>query len=294
MARCPRLSLNRPRHRRSRWVGAAVLIVGIHVSGVAIGMMKWEDPAEMPAMPPAVMLQLEQTPPPPQKQPDPEIDIPDSEIPPQPELSEFLPPPPPEVEPVVQMAPKVEKKKEEPKKVVEKKKERKKEKKKEKKKEVAKKEKKEPSKDIPPPAHDKDFNTATDAPSKTTEEVEAPAQQASTGAAGAAGDSAGQAANALAAQVNWEGLLAAHLEKHKKYPRAAQRRNQQGSPTVTFKMDRAGNVLEANLAGSSGFDSLDEAAIDAFHRASPVPPLPAEMEGAVRSWTIRLDFTLKD
>lgn len=298
MTKCPRLSLNRPRHRRSRWVGAAIVIVGVHLSGVAIGMMKWEDPAEPPAMPPAVMIDMlpPAPPPPPQKQPEPEIDIPDAEIPPEPELSEFLPPPPPEVEPVVQMAPKVEKKKEETKRVVEKKKEQKKETKKEKKKEEKKVEKKPVEQaEVPPPSHDKVFKTATNAPSPTMQEVPEPSQQAAAaGGSPAAASSGANLALAAAAKANWEGAMRALIEKHKKYPRSAQRRNQEGMPYVSVKIDRAGNLLDVRLTRSSGFDSLDEAAVEAFHRAAPLPPLPPEMDVAVHSFTLPLNFHLTE
>ena len=267
MTKCPRLSCNRPRHRRSRWVGAAVVIIGVHISGVAIGMMKWVEPGEPPAaMPPAVMINMQplQPPPPPQKQPEPEpeIDIPDAEIPPEPELSEFLPPPPPEVEPVVQMAPKVEKKKEETKKAAEKPKEKVKKKDETKKvvekpKEKEKKKVTEQAKIVPPPSHDKVFKTASDAPSETMQEVEKPAQQ-SASAAGGSSSTAGQSksgdgqtgvqlAAATAAKSNWNALLAAHINEYKKYPAAAKRRNKTGSPQVQFSIDRGGNVQNVQL-----------------------------------------------
>lgn len=300
--KCPRLSCNRPRHSRSRWVGAAIAIVGVHISGVAIGMMKWEETREPPAMPPAVMIDMlpPAAPPPPQKQPDPEIDIPDAELPPEPELSEFLPPPPLDVEPAVEMAPKVEKKKEETEKVAEKPKEKPKKKEEQKKKEdkkVTKKPEPEPTKIVPPPAHDKTFKTASDAPSTTQQEVETPGKQAAATAGGgqsaaADGQSAAQTAAATAAKASWNSLVLAHLQKHQKYPRAAKRRNQTGVATVKFTVDRAGYVKEVILVSSSGVGSLDEEALETVRRAEPLPQVPAEMAGSAFTRDIPMQFKL--
>lgn len=301
MTRCPRLSLNKPRHRRSRWVGAAVVIAGVHISGVAIGMMKWEDTAAPAAMPPAVMIDMlpPASPPPPQRQPDPEIDIPDSEIPPEPELSEFLPLPPPEVEPVVEMAPKVEKKKEKTRKVAEKSKEKpkkEKEKKKKDKKETRKPEPDQP-KVVPPPAHDMVFKTASDAASATMQDVSQPGKQAAAGggqAVAADGHSAVQMAAASAAKASWNSMLIAHLQKHQKYPRAAKRKNQTGIATVKFTVDRSGFVQDLVLISSSGVDSLDEEALETVRRAEPLPAVPAEMAGNIFTRDIPMQFKLEN
>ena len=51
-----------------------------------------------------------------------------------------------------------------------------------------------------------------------------------------------------------------------RYPRAAQRRNQQGVVMLDVIVDEEGNPLEISILTSSGFTSLDEAAIAAISR----------------------------
>jgi protein TonB len=85
-------------------------------------------------------------------------------------------------------------------------------------------------------------------------------------------------ATALAsAQLNYQQRLLAHLERHKRYPRAAQLRRQQGVPQVRFVIDRQGRVIRAALARASGHALLDEEALALLERAQPLPSLPPEM-----------------
>jgi protein TonB len=72
----------------------------------------------------------------------------------------------------------------------------------------------------------------------------------------------------------WEKALSSHLNRHKRYPDGARARNVQGSVTVIFSIDRDGNVLEAQIAKSSGSSHLDEEALAVLRRASPVPAPP--------------------
>lgn len=76
---------------------------------------------------------------------------------------------------------------------------------------------------------------------------------------------------------SWQGKLLAHLERHKRYPAAAQQRRQQGVAYLYFVMDRAGKVLAYRLQRSSGYALLDTEALALLLRAQPLPPPPAEI-----------------
>lgn len=76
------------------------------------------------------------------------------------------------------------------------------------------------------------------------------------------------------AEMTWEGLLMAHLEKHRRYPAAARARREQGTVYVRFRMNRAGQVLWLRIDQSSGSTTLDRAALDTFRRAQPLPAIP--------------------
>jgi protein TonB len=253
--------------------------------------MQWQLPAEPPAnLPPAVMIDLQPVvapvPPPQRHEPVPEPEVVEAEIdlPPLAEL-EDLPLFPPVAQPVVDVT-KKEKKKEEKEKEAKKPEQKKK-------KEVSdqltatKSEKKKPVDVKLPPV---DLKTATDAPSPTKVEV---ANQQAAAPVLPAGPTPAELAAMAQAKVSWGALANAHLIKHKKYPRAAQRRNQTGSPVVSFRVDRGGNVLGVKLVRSSGHEALDEEALALFWRATPLPALPPELPGAVVESPIAINFTLQ-
>lgn len=97
-------------------------------------------------------------------------------------------------------------------------------------------------------------------------------------------------ATLAAAQLSFQQRLLAHLERHKRYPRAAQQRRQQGVPYVRFTMDRKGHVLSAALAHASGHALLDAEALALFERAAPLPALPDEIEAAQLELIVPVEF----
>lgn len=78
---------------------------------------------------------------------------------------------------------------------------------------------------------------------------------------------------------DWKSRLLSHLDRHKRYPAAAQSSSLQGTALMNFTIDRNGNVTSYYLARGSGHDDLDREALAMIVRASPVPPLPAEVGG---------------
>jgi protein TonB len=58
-------------------------------------------------------------------------------------------------------------------------------------------------------------------------------------------------------------------------------------------MDRQGHVLSAQIAKSSGYESLDDETLALVHRAEPLPPPPAEVPGETLSLTVPVQFFLK-
>src|SRR5262249_35116558 len=74
-------------------------------------------------------------------------------------------------------------------------------------------------------------------------------------------------------RTTWEKELAAHLDKHKRYP--SDRSNQRAEIVISFEIDRAGHVVSASVARGSGDRSFDEAALSMLRRSDPVPPPPA-------------------
>ena len=75
--------------------------------------------------------------------------------------------------------------------------------------------------------------------------------------------------------------MLARLERFRHYPRAAQVAREQGVAYVHVRIDRQGRVLSVALQRSSGHASLDEEALQTFHRAQPLPAPPASLPDPV-------------
>lgn len=76
---------------------------------------------------------------------------------------------------------------------------------------------------------------------------------------------------------SWQAQVMAHLERRKRYPRAAQLHREGGIAKVRFVIDRTGAVLSFRLESSSGVPALDEEVLSLIERASPLPAPPPEI-----------------
>lgn len=74
-------------------------------------------------------------------------------------------------------------------------------------------------------------------------------------------------------------ILLAWLERYRDYPRAARLRRQEGEVLLRLTIDRTGRLLGAEIARPSGFDLLDQAALETVRRATPMPAIPADEPG---------------
>ena len=69
----------------------------------------------------------------------------------------------------------------------------------------------------------------------------------------------------------------ADISAHKAYPPTARRLSQEGEAKVRFRIAANGAISDVSLVTSSGIDSLDQAALEAVKSASPVHPIPGEL-----------------
>ena len=93
--------------------------------------------------------------------------------------------------------------------------------------------------------------------------------------------------------ASYEQILLAHLERNKRYPRAARSQRQQGVVLVRFQMDRQGRILSSRLARSSGHDLLDEEVMELLQRAQPLPAPPHSISGTAIELTVPVEFHLR-
>lgn len=90
--------------------------------------------------------------------------------------------------------------------------------------------------------------------------------------------------------AKWQSRLMAHLERRKRYPASAKSKGQQGTAYVRFQIDNGGNVTSISLSRSSGHAALDQEVVSMVKRASPVPAPPP---GASKTIVAPVSFTLR-
>lgn len=95
------------------------------------------------------------------------------------------------------------------------------------------------------------------------------------------------------ADALWRAEVVGHLNRYKRYPEDAQRRNRTGRPTVRFTIDKQGYVTNSDLVRRSGTHSLDREAKQILARAQPLPAPPiAVLNGNEITIEIPIDFSL--
>lgn len=79
------------------------------------------------------------------------------------------------------------------------------------------------------------------------------------------------------AAQDYREVLFARLAEHRNYPEAARLRDYQGDGTLSFRIDRRGNLLAAAMERSTGRAVLDRAALKQVRRSAPFPEIPPEL-----------------
>lgn len=147
--------------------------------------------------------------------------------------------------------------------------------------------------DTPEPAE------PANAPAPESGEAETSDTAGNQGAAGSdAEDEAGDGPDSSSggnpgAEADYHAQLLAWLERHKDYPRRAQRLRQEGTAQLRVEMDREGRVLNYEIVRSAGQQALDQAVEEMIRRADPLPPLPPEIGGERYSFTVPVIFSLR-
>jgi periplasmic protein TonB len=77
--------------------------------------------------------------------------------------------------------------------------------------------------------------------------------------------------------VAFQRALQSHIARFRHYPDAGRREWAQGTVQLLFSMRRDGTVTNVSVASSSGYQSLDAAAIETIRKAQPLPRIPAEL-----------------
>jgi protein TonB len=152
----------------------------------------------------------------------------------------------------------------------------------------------EPPKPAPPPEPPKPRLVKPPQPTPPKKaERPAPAETSDAVAPQPAPEPATPPAAASSIPPAWRALIAARIERMKRYPRAALLRRDQGTVVLRFAIDRDGNVLSADIVRSSGAALLDEEAMLLARRVSPLPPPPPEVPGGRIELTVPIHFAIQ-
>ena len=90
----------------------------------------------------------------------------------------------------------------------------------------------------------------------------------------------------------YEQLLAARLERYKRYPTAAARRGLEGQALLRLVISRDGAVVDRAIIEPSPSDILDRAALAMVARAAPLPAVPRELAGSRFEFEVPVSFRL--
>lgn len=105
----------------------------------------------------------------------------------------------------------------------------------------------------------------------------------------AAAPAPGHAARrASAADLHWQRLLVAQLERFKHFPREAAGRS--GAARLFFSIDRRGRLLGSRIVKSSGNAALDAETLATVNRAAPFPPPPEDVADDQLSFIVPIRY----
>ena len=103
-----------------------------------------------------------------------------------------------------------------------------------------------------------------------------------------------QAATSPNPQVvnNYSSLLRAHIAKHKKYPRIAQRRKMQGEVIIEIQIGGDGSLISKSIKKSSGHNILDKEGMKMMEKSKPFPVPPDTLKDSVTNVVVPIAFNL--
>lgn len=93
--------------------------------------------------------------------------------------------------------------------------------------------------------------------------------------------------------ARWQATVQRYLNRHKRYPRGARSRGEEGTVQLSFAIDASGRVLSAKVARSSGYPELDAEVLAMVRRASPLPAPPEEIAEARMRLSVPVNFSLR-
>lgn len=129
-------------------------------------------------------------------------------------------------------------------------------------------------------------------PTETAAEV-APARDAGAVPDQPAQEPAPETREVAGAEERYFAALRDWLDRHKDYPRIAQRRGEEGTVWLAFTLNRHGMVVNHAIVRSSGHTLLDNTVEHLIRRAQPLPAIPPELGTNLLEVRVPIEFRLE-
>ena len=97
-----------------------------------------------------------------------------------------------------------------------------------------------------------------------------------------------------AARSLYKSLLEREIVKHKQYPRIAKMRGWQGEAVIEIQIDANGQPTSVKVQTSSGFEVLDNTAIDMVRKTVAATSLPSLLRGTTSTFLVPVSFRLQN
>ena len=86
--------------------------------------------------------------------------------------------------------------------------------------------------------------------------------------------------------------LMRHLNRYKHYPAMLKKNHVEGKPVIRFSINKSGQVTQLEVKKHSKSAELDQAAMDVFRRASPLPKIPSELARETLTMSLPIEYSL--
>lgn len=88
-------------------------------------------------------------------------------------------------------------------------------------------------------------------------------------------------------------LLSREIVKYKQYPRIAEMRGWQGVVEIDIQLDGNGSLITTEIHTSSGYELLDNQALEMVKKASPMPTPPEGLRNKIFKVMVPISFRLR-
>lgn len=94
-------------------------------------------------------------------------------------------------------------------------------------------------------------------------------------------------------EESFASLVREMIAAAKTYPASAKKREFEGKVLIAFTLSKNGRVIDLAINASSGYETLDNAALQAVRNAGPFPPIPEKLGRETIVFNLPISFSLR-